>query len=129
MTNDVRAWGDFAALICIHPRTCTKAKYARAVISWFPALGVVMDQDNLKGKILRGLHWVTPLFIGPRIVQCLACSTVVFKSVISKQVMNGIRFVFDPKAEWCESILLLAEDVDAWGEDFSDEVGLKVSKH
>lgn len=115
--------------MCVHPRTCTKAKYARAIIAWFPALGEAMDKDNLRGRVLRGLHWVTPLFIGPRIIQCLTCGSLAFKSKVNREIMKGIRFVLDPEVEWLESILLMAEDVDAWGEDFSDKAGLKATKH
>lgn len=129
MTNDVRAWGDFGAFMCVHQRTCPKAKYARAIIAWVPALGNAMDQDNLRGQVLRGLHWLTPLFIGPRIVQCLVCGTLTFKSVTSRQIMKGIRFVFDPNVDWYENILLMAEDVDAWGDEFSKKAGLEVTKH
>jgi len=43
--------------------------------------------------------------------------------------MKGIRFVLDPEVDWYESILLMAEDVDAWGDEFSKKAGLETTKH
>ena len=129
MRDDLRGWGDFAAMMCVHPRDCGKPRYARAIISWIPALGVAMQEDNLMGKILRGLHYVTPTFIGPRIVQCTTCRSMCFKNRFPRGIMRVIRFVFDPAYNWGESILLMGEDIDAWGEDNHKEIGVEESKY
>jgi len=92
-------------------------------------MGAAMDADNVRGAILRGLHWITPGFIGVRVVQCLSCGTVAFNNRFARAIMKFTRFVLDPGMTWMENILLIAEDVDSFGDDTMERYNLDPTKH
>lgn len=88
------AWGLLAAFVCAHQRdlTCSRPQYARATTAWTDSWA---DRTISQLEYSAFWRWVLqwfPIIIGPRVVLCAACKTVVFVTKRSELLYKMLNY-------------------------------------
>lgn len=103
------AWGLLAAFVCAHQRdlTCARPQYARATTAWTSSWADITISKLEYSAFWRWVLQWFPIIIGPRVVLCAACKTVVFMTKKSELLYKLLNY---SNEEPCMEFLIYEED-------------------